>query len=139
MEYEDLRLEYEDLRLEYEDLRLEYEDLRRPFKNYLKLSDVLKFSQEGHITRKYNHPTQKAPRLCRSLIEVIGKVNGKAFIPFVGSGTEIIELNSYGMDSIGCELDKDYYKMACERIRQAYNQPDMFTPTQTTPEQAQLI
>ena len=134
-----LRLEYEYLRLEYEDLRLEYEDLRRPFNNYLKLSDVLKFSQEGHITGKYKHPTQKAPKLCRSLIEVIGKVNGNAFIPFVGSGTEIVELNSYGMNSTGCELDKTHYKTACKRIRESNNQIDMFTPVEPKPEQQELL
>jgi hypothetical protein len=87
-EYEDLRKEYEDLRKEYEDLRKEYEDLRRPFNNVLKLEEVLKYSQQSNVTKKYNHPTKKPERLTRDLIECCSRPDDLVFVPFAGSGTE---------------------------------------------------
>jgi site-specific DNA-methyltransferase (adenine-specific) len=114
------------LRKEYEELRKEYEELRRPFNNYLKLEDVLEFSQESNITRKYSHPTQKAPKICSSLIRVCSKKGQNMFIPFVGSGTEVIQGEHYGLNIVGCELDEDYYKAACERIRKETRQLELF-------------
>ena len=46
--------QYECLRKVYECLRKEYKELRRPFDNYLKLTDVLKFSQEAQLSNFNN-------------------------------------------------------------------------------------
>lgn len=120
-----LRREYEDLRQEYEELRQEYEELRRPFNNVQKLTDVLKFSQESHITKLHRHPTQKTPSLCRSLVSTCGRVGGNAFIPFLGSGVEAVECFNFGMSVVGCELDPDYYTAAVERFKKETRQIDM--------------
>ena len=104
------------LRKEYKDLRKEYEDLRRPFNNST-FTDVLKFSQEAHITGKYNHPTQKPPKLSKALISTSSDKNTKVFIPFIGSGVEAVECKSLGLDWVGCELDKDYCKIAEDRLK----------------------
>jgi len=50
-----------------------------------------------------------------------------------------IATNKHGFNLTACELDEDYFKSACERIRQAYNQPDMFTPPDQKPEQGSLL
>ena len=121
-----LRREYEDLRREYEDLRREYEDLRRPFNNQLKITEVLTFSQQAEVTGKYKHPTQKAPKLTQALVIATGKKGGRAFIPFVGSGTELIECHKIGMDVTGCEIDPEYYEMAKERFERETAQTAMF-------------
>ena len=119
-------LNNEYLRQEYEDLRQESEDLRRPFFNDIKLTEVLTFSQESAETSKHEHPTQKAPKLTEALIRVTGKKGGKAFIPFMGSGTEVIECYNFGMTVTGCEIDEDYYKTACERFDRETRQLAMF-------------
>ena len=31
-----------------------------------------------------------------------------------------------GRKGIGIEMDPDYFEIACERVRKAYEQPDMF-------------
>jgi len=121
-----LKKEYEDLRLEYEDLRLEYEDLRRPFNNNLKVTEVLTYSQQASETGRHNHPTQKAPKLTEALISAVKKKGGKAFIPFSGSGTELIECHKAGMSVVGCEIDKDYYDAACERFKAETAQEALF-------------
>ena len=121
-----LRKEYEDLRKEYEDLRKEYEDLRRPFNNALKLTEVLTFSQQSAETSRYKHPTQKAPKLTEALVSATVKKGGKAFIPFMGSGTEVIECYKYGMEVTGCEIDEDYYLAACKRYMDETAQETLF-------------
>ena len=119
-------LNNEYLRKEYEELRKEYEELRRPFNNYMKLEDVLEFSQQSNITGKHKHPTQKAPSLCSALIRTCSKKGQNIFIPFVGSGTEVIEAEHYGLNVIGCELDEDYYKASIERIYKETRQQELF-------------
>ena len=121
-----LNREYEYLRKEYEDLRREYEDLRRPFNNLMKLEDVLEFSQESHITKHHKHPTQKSPSLCRAIIKTCSKSGQTAFIPFCGSGTEVIECIKAGLIVTGSELDKDYFEAMQKRIKLETAQQDLF-------------
>jgi site-specific DNA-methyltransferase (adenine-specific) len=126
------------LRREYDELRREYDELRRPFNNELKLTDVLSFSQQSNETRQFPHPTQKAPRLSDALVMVTGKPGGTAFIPFVGSGTEVISCLNFGMNVIGCELNPKYFAMAAERIRGALRQQSLFAAP-AVPEQADIF
>ena len=104
-------------RKEYEELRKEYEELRRPFNNYMKLTDVLKFSQEAHITGKIAHPTQKPPKLCSALIRTCSKKGQNLLVPFGGSGVEIIEGYHWGLNVTASELCPEYYALAQERIK----------------------
>ena len=121
-----LRKEYEELRKEYEELRKEYEELRRPFNNGLKLTDVLRFSQQSSETSKYKHPTQKAPKLSRALIRTIGRPGGRAFIPFMGSGTETIECFNFGMEVVATEIDITHFEEGKERFDKETRQVAMF-------------
>jgi len=125
-EYEELRKEYEELRKEYEELRKEYEELRRVFNNDLKLTDVLRFSQEASVTGKHKHPTQKAPTLTRALVRTCSKPGQNCFIPFLGSGTEAIAAWGCGLNVTGSELDPDYYAAMMERIDKETRQQELF-------------
>jgi site-specific DNA-methyltransferase (adenine-specific) len=46
--------------------------------------------------------------------------------PFMGSGTTGVACAKLGRSFIGIEIDEGYFNIACERIRKAYAQPDMF-------------
>ena len=46
--------------------------------------------------------------------------------PFMGSGTTGVACVKMNRSFIGIELDPDYFEIACQRIRDAYAQPDMF-------------
>ena len=46
--------------------------------------------------------------------------------PFMGSGTTLVACAKMGRKGIGIELDPDYFKIACKRVREAYAQPDLF-------------
>ena len=59
--------------------------------------------------------------------------------PFMGSGTTGVACAKLGRKFIGIELDPDYFKIACERIRKAYDQPDLFVAPPEKPVQEDLI
>ena len=121
-----LRKEYEDLRKEYEDLRKEYEDLRRPFNNKI-FTDILSFSQQANITGKYDHPTQKPPKLSRALIETSTNKDSLVYIPFGGSGVEVEQCQILGLEWITSELEPKYCEIIEHRIKNAKGEVGLFS------------
>jgi DNA modification methylase len=69
------------------------------------------------------HPTQKPVALMKWCIE---KTSGTILDPFMGSGTTGVAAAKMGRKFIGIELDEDYFNIALQRIKEAYEQPDMF-------------
>jgi hypothetical protein len=55
--------------------------------------------------------------------------------PFMGSGTTLVACAKLGRKGIGIEIDPDYFEIACERVRKAYAQPDMFIERPEPPKQ----
>lgn len=111
---------------EYEELRREYEDLRRPFNNILKLEEVLKYSQQSNVTKKYNHPTKKPERLTRDLIECCSCPDDLVFVPFAGSGTECAMARRAKRNFIGFDICKKYVEMSNKRIKYIEQTPTLF-------------
>ena len=71
------------------------------------------------------HPTQKPVRLMRWCLSQIP--DAKTILdPFMGSGTTGVACAKQGRKFTGIEIDPDYFDIACERISNAYQQPDMF-------------
>ena len=101
----------------YEELRASYEELRRPFNPQSLISDVLKFSQESHITMNYSHDTVKPETLTRLLIQVCSNRDDLVVVPFAGSGTECAMAIKEGREAIGYEINKDYVDMAERRCK----------------------
>lgn len=112
---------------EYEDLRREYEDLRRPFDNRgILQTDVLKYSQEAHITKNYEHDTKKPETLTRQLILTCSRPNDLVFIPFAGSGTECAMAAKEGRNFIGYDIDPKHAATAQKRVKKILSQPKLF-------------
>ena len=103
---------------EYEHLRNEYEHLRRPWSNNKKLTDVLKYSQESNVTRKFHHPTQKPPKLIEDLIQCSSREGDLILDPMMGSWTTARACKDLGRDFIGFEISEEYCKIGIERLRQ---------------------
>lgn len=114
-------LNNEYLRKEYEDLRKEYEDLRRPFNNIYKLTDVIDVKIKSSF-----HPTTKDENCIIKLIETTTRQDDLIFSPFIGSGTDAIACIRTKRRFIGCELDKEYFEKACERIEIELKQLTLF-------------
>jgi len=92
--------------------------LRRPFDNILKLTDVWRFSQEAHITKRYNHETVKPEKLTRAIILTCSKEGDLVCAPFAGSGTECAMAAKEKRRYIGFDTDPQHVETARNRIKE---------------------
>ena len=83
------------------------------------------------------HPTEKPVSL---MMAILKWTDGLALDPFMGSGTTGVACAKLGRHFIGIEIDEEYFNIACDRIRKAYDQPDFFVnPPPEKPKQEALI
>lgn len=71
------------------------------------------------------HPTQKPIQLMQWCLSFLPDAD-VILDPFMGSGTTGVACVKEGRKFIGIELDEDYFNIACKRIKEAYDQPDIF-------------
>lgn len=74
---------------------------------------------------EFGHPTTKPLPLIRWCLTHIPDSN-LILDPFMGSGTTGVACVKEGRSFIGIELDEEYFEIACKRIKEAYDQPDIF-------------
>lgn len=79
------------------------------------------------------HPHEKPLPLMRRLCEIMPAAT--ILDPFMGSGTTGVACVKLGRKFIGIELDHQYFDIACQRIEEAYAQPDMFVEPPSRAEQ----
>lgn len=77
-------------------------------------SDIPEASQSS--IERCEHPTVKALKLCDRIVRTHSNEGDTVFIPFVGSGSEMISCIRNNRIAIGTELSEDYYKLAIDRI-----------------------
>jgi len=82
-------------------------------------SDVIRAPRTGNE----HHPTEKPVQLMQAIVEW---TRGVVLDPFMGSGSTLVACARLRRDAVGIEIDEGYFDIACERIRKAYAQPDMF-------------
>lgn len=82
-------------------------------------NDVVNHARTGNEL----HPTEKPVSLMK---EIISWTDGTVVDPFIGSGTTGVAALALGRKFIGIELDEEYFEIACERIRNEYNQMKLF-------------
>ena len=75
--------------------------------------------------RGKQHPTQKPVPLMKWCLGLVPKA-ASVLDPFMGSGSTGVACAQMGLAFTGIEVDETYFDIACERIRKAYAQPDMF-------------
>jgi site-specific DNA-methyltransferase (adenine-specific) len=72
------------------------------------------------------HPTQKPIKLYDWLLSNYAKPGMRILDTHLGSGSSAIAAHYFGCDFVGMEIDKDYYKAACERFDRETRQLTMF-------------
>ena len=72
------------------------------------------------------HPTQKPVKLYEWLLTNYAKPGQRILDTHLGSGSSAIAAHYFGVDFVGCELDKDYYAAAVKRFEQQTAQLAMF-------------
>jgi len=87
---------------------------------------------------EFGHPTQKPLPL---MMWTLGFVpEGLAVLdPFMGSGTTGVACVKLGRRFVGIEIDERYFETAVERVRKAYEQPDLFVPRSAAAHQETLL
>ncbi len=68
------------------------------------------------------HPTQKPIKLYEWLLTNYAKKGQKVFDSHLGSGSSAIAAHYFGVDFVGCELDKNYFDAAKARFDMATKQ-----------------
>lgn len=71
-------------------------------------------------------PTQKPVEVMRWAIGHLPEPSKTILDPFMGSGTTGVAAVKAGKHFTGVEVDPIYFDLACERIRRALTEPDMF-------------
>ena len=71
---------------------------------------------------KKMHPTQKPVQLYSWLLKTYAKQGDKILDTHLGSGSIAIACHDYGFDLTACELDKEYFDKAMQRINNHTNQ-----------------
>ena len=71
------------------------------------------------------HPTEKPIDLYKFILDKYAKENDKILDTHLGSGSIAIACHDYGFELTACELDKEYYHKAIERIKNHVSQLKM--------------
>jgi DNA modification methylase len=83
------------------------------------------------------HPTQKPIAVMQWCLGFLPDAE-TILDPFMGSGTTLVACAKLGRKGIGIELDETYFDIACERVRKAYAQPDLFIAPPAQPKQEDM-
>jgi len=112
---------------EYEKLKNKYYNTQRAFypTEQYKM-DVLRVSQEGHITGKYEHETVKPEKLTRILIKTCSRENDLVVIPFAGSGTECAMSVKENRNFVAYEITEKHVNMSNKRVKKILDNPPLF-------------
>ena len=86
-----------------------------------------------HFDRSYQqdqynkiHPTQKPVALYKWLLDKYAQQGDLILDTHLGSGSIAIACHDYGFDLTACELDKEYFDKAMQRINNHTNQLNLF-------------
>lgn len=106
---------------------LAWTNLRKPIRAF-------NFSHGALATEGKHHPTQKPLPLMQWCLGFLP--DSKSVLdPFMGSGTTGVACAKAGRKFIGIEIDEGYFNIACRRIQDAYDRPDMFVGRAPEPKQ----
>lgn len=74
------------------------------------------------------HPTQKPIKIYEWLLTNYAEPGQKILDTHLGSGSSAIAAHYFGVDFVGCEIDKDYFEAAKKRIDMETRQVDLLQP-----------
>lgn len=97
------------------------------------LTDIWRHSWASQ--RPTGHPAEKPISLLYSLVKETPADH--ILDPFMGSGTTGIACVKLGRKFTGIEIDPEYFEIACKRVQQAYDQPDLLIEADRAPKPVQ--
>jgi site-specific DNA-methyltransferase (adenine-specific) len=98
--------------------------------SFNRFAELVKISNLGGFVAKpidqKIHPTQKPVKLYDWLLHNYAKPGQRVLDTHLGSGSSAIAAHYYGVEFVGCELDKEYYDAAVKRFAMATAQTTLF-------------
>ncbi len=104
---------------------LSFSDCEYAWTSFSGANKIFRYSAYLNKSEKF-HPTQKPPQLYKWLLDKYAKQGDKILDTHLGSGSIAIACHDYGFDLTACELDKEYYDKAIERINNHVAQQKLF-------------
>lgn len=87
---------------------------------------ICEHSIHVHNQTEKIHPTQKPIYLYKYILDNYAKQGDKILDTHLGSGSIAIACHDYGFELTACELDKEYYDKAIQRIKNHVSQQKLF-------------
>jgi len=94
--------------------------------SFNKAMRIWEYARAKTISDNKIHPTQKPVALYKWLLDKYAKPNDKILDTHLGSGSIAIACHDYGFDLTACELDKEYFDKAMQRINNHTAQTKLF-------------
>ena len=104
---------------------LSFSDCEYAWTSFSGANKIFRYSAYLNKSEKF-HPTQKPPQLYKWLVDKYAKQNDKILDTHLGSGSIAIACHDYGFDLTACELDKEYFDKAMQRINNHTAQQKLF-------------
>ena len=104
---------------------LSFSDCEYAWTSFSGANKIFRYSAYLNKSEKF-HPTQKPPQLYKWLVDKYAKENDKILDTHLGSGSIAIACHDYGFELTACELDKEYYDKAIQRIQNHISQTKLF-------------
>jgi site-specific DNA-methyltransferase (adenine-specific) len=104
---------------------LSFSDCEYAWTSFSGANKIFRYSAYLNKNEKF-HPTQKPPQLYKWILGKYAKQGDKILDTHLGSGSIAIACHDYGFDLTACELDKEYFDKAMERINNHMAQQKLF-------------
>jgi site-specific DNA-methyltransferase (adenine-specific) len=110
----------------------DFADCEMAWNSFDKPAKIVRYLWSGMLQpdmkdkQKRIHPTEKPYQLYKWLLDKYAKENDKILDTHLGSGSIAIACHDYGFELTACELDKEYYDKAIQRIVNHTNQTKLF-------------
>jgi site-specific DNA-methyltransferase (adenine-specific) len=110
----------------------DFADCEMAWSSFDKPAKIVRYLWSGMLQpnmkdkQKRIHPTEKPYQLYKWLLDKYAKPNDKILDTHLGSGSIAIACHDYGFELTACELDKEYYEKAIQRVKNHTNQQKLF-------------
>ena len=101
-------------------------DFELAWTSFDKASKAFRMSRVEAYSQGKIHPTQKPTTLYKWILDKYAKQGDKILDTHLGSGSIAIACHDYGFDLTACELDKEYFDKAMQRINNHMSQQKLF-------------
>lgn len=92
------------------EIDVDYSEIEEVYNGELGLTNVWNDINFNSHSKRTNHPSEKPLELSKRIIRIFSRENDCVFIPFMGSGSELLACKDLNRICIGSEINSEYFK-----------------------------